>query len=168
MPRYRLPKSHERGFAILLAAGIIAMLTASALVLVSQALAHMQVVGGMQNTARARMIADAGGVSGAQKLEDLAYPGGPNGGLTLTSLRQLPPVQNGDLVCADLVPPCSAYRLLTSATAFGGGTYTVAVTCNPGACNTAPSEVVNFQIRSLGTMPGGAHKLIEITLEPHG
>ena len=159
----------ERGFAIVLASGIIAMLMASAVILISQASSNMQVAGGLQTTGRARFIAEAAGVWGASRLEALAYPEGSSGGMSLSSVQGLPRVQDGDLLCAGAVVPCGAYHLLTQdgPVNYGGGTYAVAVTCNPGACNNSPSEVVNFELRALGTMPGGVHKILEVTLQPH-
>ena len=163
---------NERGYGLVVAVSIIALLTMLGLMVLDVVATDVQMAGGDRSSGNAYYLAEAGGIWAQQTLVTLVYPQGASGSATPGALTTLGALSTADQAafCPDSPnPPCSTYYYMSVGTPSGntvtypGGSYMVAATCVPN-CNlgTTPTSYI---IRSLGTTTdGSAKRLIEITM----
>lgn len=151
---------------MLLAVSLIAALSVGAALLLQQAGSLGQLSGASLRGRKTLSVAEDGARWGLDVVNAAAYPNNGNV-LDLTGLQALPALGANDVLCPD-AGACSRFRLLSGAQAVGndGGSAKVAVTCNPNGCSGAPANLVNFQIRSLGSLPSGENRLVEMVVAP--
>lgn len=152
---------------MLFVASMLVCLSFGAALLLSQVTGVGAVTGGALRAVRTDKAANAGLARAYDQLEALLYPD-PNGPITLAGLQALPPLPQRDPLCADGID-CSSWRLLATNVATGNDNQTarLGVTCKPD-CQTDPGAIVNFLVRSLGTLDGNNRALLEATLQPTG
>lgn len=156
----------RRGFSLLFAAGMLVVLSFGAQLLLSQVMNVGVLVGARQRSMRSGQAAQTGCLYGVNMLNALLYVT-PTAPMNLTLVRALPTLPAGDPVCADGVD-CRQWRLLADGqvTGLGASNSRIAVTCSPGGCGVAESQVVTFRVRTLSTLPGGGTELLEVFVEP--
>lgn len=123
-------------------------------------------VGARQRATRAEQAARAA-VDIATRLLNDALFADDGEQMNLTKVQQMPRLAADDELCSDGID-CSAWHLLGNNILVGteGTNGRAAVTCNPGGCDTAVEDVLNFQVRARSRFAdGGNGQLVEVFVE---
>lgn len=158
--------NQERGASLIIAVAIIAILIMAGTVVLDAVHSDTQLGKADDAAQNAGYIAEAGAVWGQDTLLTLLYPvgSGPSDAAQIANLTAKTALAAGDDLCPDGVV-CAQWYLLTPTAwvTYGpaNGSYRVAATCIP-TCGSASPNV--FMIRSMGKLPGGAKRLVEVTM----
>jgi Tfp pilus assembly protein PilX len=164
----------QRGYSLIIAVAIIALLSLVGLMVLDQAANDVQLAGADRAAQNALYVADAGAVWAKQYVIDTLYPPGTATGAppTATNLDALPALAQNDVLCPENTcssPPCptstdcSRFHLITSPAwvPYGAGQYRAAASCEPSCTVASP---LSYTLRAMGQTPDGATRLIEMTL----
>lgn len=166
-------KNHERGYSLIVAVSVVALLSMVGIMVLDQVYTDTQLSGGDRAALNAMYLAEAGAVWGKQALVDLLYPPGTNSGTAnVANLTVLSSLGGTDVLCPEnncTTQPCPAaitctnWYLLTNTSwvPYGNGQYRVAATCNPNCLVTNP---ISYSVRALGQSFDGSQRLLEVTV----
>lgn len=166
----------ERGFSLIIAVSIIALLTLFGVLVLDASHGDVQLAGGDRAAQNTLFIAEAGIVTAKQQLVNLLYPPGTSSSAAnVAALMALTSLAANDALCPEnacVSAPCptpircSDWYALTPAAgqSYGTGSYRAAATCNPNCSLVTPPA--SYSVRALALSPDGAQRLLEITVGP--
>lgn len=161
MSHPRRPKAHERGYSLIIAVTIIALLIMMGTMVLDQVANDVQLAGGDRAAQNAMFLAEAGAIWGKSALVEILYPASDTATAQLTAVTSLPGLPAVDPLCPDGISCASWYRLTSQEwIPYANGQYRVGVTCSPSCAGTPQSYIV----RSLGKSSDGAQRLIEVVV----
>ena len=156
-----------RGFSLLFVCTMVVVLSFGATMLLRQVQDVGMMVGARQRATRSEQAARAAVSIATRLLNDALFADSGGGAMSLTKVRAMPPLAADDELCADGID-CTDWHLLGDHIVVGteGARGRAAVTCNPGGCDTAAEDVLNFQVRARSKLAGGGSgQLVEVYVE---
>ncbi|HET6343434.1 MAG TPA: hypothetical protein VFH51_00825 [Myxococcota bacterium] len=163
MSHPRRPRPRERGYSLIIAVSIIALLIMMGTMVLDQVGNDVQLAGGDRAAQNAMFLAEAGAIWGKSAVVQALYPTSDTATAQLTAITSLPALTAVDALCPDGISCASWYRLTAAEwVTYANGQYRVGVTCNP-SCSGTPQS---YTIRSLGKSADGAQRLIEVVVGP--